>query len=85
MREYNTLLRYMGLKDHQVDRIGRPRWRSFALLCYRLGLLSVWGVLALPGVVLNSPIFLAAKLISRQTAKGASHSCLRHVHSLQAD
>lgn len=71
VREYNTLLRYMGLKDHQVDRIGRPRWRSFALLCYRLGLLSVWGVLALPGVVLNSPIFLAAKLISRQKAKEA--------------
>ncbi|BGP46107.1 Glycerol-3-phosphate/dihydroxyacetone phosphate acyltransferase [Rhodotorula kratochvilovae] len=71
VREYNTLLRYLGLKDHQVDRIGRPRWRSFALLCYRLGLLGVWGVLALPGVILNSPIFLAAKLISRKKAKEA--------------
>ncbi|GAA5938398.1 hypothetical protein JCM3775_000881 [Rhodotorula graminis] len=71
VREYNTLLRYMGLKDHQVDRIGRPRWRSFALLCYRLGLLGVWGVLALPGVVLNSPIFLAAKIISHKKAKEA--------------
>ncbi|GEM09713.1 glycerol-3-phosphate O-acyltransferase [Rhodotorula toruloides] len=55
VREYNTLLRYMGLKDHQVE----------------LGLLSVWGVLALPGVVLNAPIFIAAKLISRQKAKEA--------------
>ncbi|GAA5996338.1 uncharacterized protein JCM10292_007544 [Rhodotorula paludigena] len=71
VREYNTLLRYMGLKDHQVDRVGRPRWRSFALLCYRLGLLSVWGVLALPGVILNSPIFIAAKIISRKKAKEA--------------
>ncbi|BGP30137.1 Glycerol-3-phosphate/dihydroxyacetone phosphate acyltransferase [Rhodotorula toruloides] len=71
VREYNTLLRYMGLKDHQVESVGRPRWRSFFLLCYRLGLLSVWGVLALPGVVLNAPIFFAAKLISRAKAKEA--------------
>ncbi|GAA5841523.1 hypothetical protein JCM11251_001251 [Rhodosporidiobolus azoricus] len=71
VRDYNTLLRYLGLKDHQVERVGRPRWRSFFLLCYRLGLLSVWGILALPGVILNAPIFIAAKIISRKKAKEA--------------
>ncbi|GAA5888014.1 hypothetical protein JCM6882_000249 [Rhodosporidiobolus microsporus] len=71
VRDYNTLLRYLGLKDHQVERVGRPRWRSFFLLCYRLGLLSAWGLLALPGVVLNAPIFIAAKIISRKKAKEA--------------
>ncbi|GAA6016576.1 hypothetical protein JCM10207_002847 [Rhodosporidiobolus poonsookiae] len=71
VRDYNTLLRYLGLKDHQVDRVGRPRWRSFFLLCYRLGLLSAWGALALPGVILNAPIFIAAKIISRKKAKEA--------------
>ncbi|GAA5921762.1 hypothetical protein JCM1841_001852 [Sporobolomyces salmonicolor] len=71
VKEYNTLLRYMGLKDHQIERVGRPRWRSFVLLMYRLGLLSAWGVLALPGVILNAPIFIAAKVISHKKAKEA--------------
>ncbi|BGP13962.1 hypothetical protein JCM10213_005545 [Rhodosporidiobolus nylandii] len=71
VREYNTLLSYLGLKDHQVERVGRPRWRSFALLMYRLGLLTAWGMVALPGVVLNAPIFIAAKVISRKKAKEA--------------
>ncbi|ORY58696.1 hypothetical protein BCR35DRAFT_271133, partial [Leucosporidium creatinivorum] len=71
VREYNTLLRYMGLKDHQIEAVARPWWRSFVLLCYRLGLLSAWGILALPGVILNAPIFIAAKIISRKKAKEA--------------
>lgn len=70
VREYNKLLQYLGLKDHQVDTVGRPRWRSFFILCYRLGLLTAWGTLALPGVILNAPIFIAAKVISRKKAKG---------------
>jgi len=92
VKEYNTLSRYMGLKDHQVhsefptrsyphltdsrsypqiERVGRPRWRSFFLMLYRLGLLGAWGTLALPGVVLNAPIFIAAKIISHKKAKEA--------------
>ncbi|KWU46471.1 putative glycerol-3-phosphate O-acyltransferase, partial [Rhodotorula sp. JG-1b] len=71
VREYNKLLRYLGLKDHQVENAGRPRWRAFFILCYRFGLLSAWGALALPGVILNAPIFIAAKLISRKKAKEA--------------
>jgi glycerol-3-phosphate O-acyltransferase / dihydroxyacetone phosphate acyltransferase len=30
----------------------------------------VWTVLALPGVVLNGPIFLLASVLSRKKAKG---------------
>ena len=37
---------------------------------YRLVLLIVWAVLALPGVVLNAPIFTLASIISRKKAKG---------------
>ncbi|KAL8291488.1 hypothetical protein RQP46_002466 [Phenoliferia psychrophenolica] len=69
--EYNTLLRHMGLKDHQIERVARPLWRSLILLLYRIGLFSAWGVLALPGVVLNAPIFIAATIISRRKAKEA--------------
>lgn len=71
VKQYNTLLRHMGLKDHQVERVGRPFWRSLFLLGYRFGLLTVWGGLALPGVILNSPIFLAASIISRKKAREA--------------
>ncbi|KAK4053779.1 Glycerol-3-phosphate/dihydroxyacetone phosphate acyltransferase [Microbotryomycetes sp. JL201] len=71
VKEYNTKLRYLGLKDHQVEKVSRAWWKSFALLAYRLGLVSAWGTLALPGVILNAPIFIAASYISRIKAKEA--------------
>lgn len=68
---YNKMLIYAGLRDHQVERATRAGWRSLGLLGYRLFLLGLWGGLALPGVVLNSPIILLAKIISRRKAKEA--------------
>lgn len=54
----------------QIEQVKRPLWRSMILLLYRFGLFSAWGILALPGVILNGPIFIAAGIISRQKAKG---------------
>ena len=54
----------------QVPRAQKASWKTLGLLVYRLGLLVVWSVLALPGVVLNAPIFLAALAISRRKARG---------------
>lgn len=71
VREYNKQLRHIGLKDHQVDQPKRPLWRSLALLVYRTGLVSTWGTFALPGLILNAPIFIAAKVISIRKAKEA--------------
>ncbi len=68
---YNVKLRYAGLKDHQVERATRAGWKSLGLLGYRIGLLGLWGGLALPGVVMNSPIFILAKFISIRKAKEA--------------
>lgn len=68
---YNKKLIYAGLKDHQVERATRAGWRSLGLLAYRCGLLAMWGGLALPGVILNSPVILLARIISRQKAKEA--------------
>ena len=68
---YNKMLNYAGLRDHQVERATRAGWRSLGLLAYRLGLLAMWGGLALPGVVLNSPVIILAKIISRRKAKEA--------------
>ncbi|EJF65776.1 glycerol-3-phosphate O-acyltransferase [Dichomitus squalens] len=68
---YNRLLRDLGLRDHQVPRAEKAGWKTFGLLTYRLGLLAVWTVLALPGVILNGPIFVTASVISRKKAKEA--------------
>lgn len=68
---YNKMLGWAGLRDHQVERATRAGWRSLGLLFYRLGLLVMWGTMALPGVILNSPIIILAKIISRKKAKEA--------------
>lgn len=40
-------------------------------MLYRVFLLTIWSTLALPGVILNGPIFILASIISRKKAKGA--------------
>ncbi|KAI0741849.1 hypothetical protein C8Q80DRAFT_1274206 [Daedaleopsis nitida] len=67
--QYNQLLRYLGLRDHQVPKARKEGWKTLGLLMYRLALLAIWAVLALPGVVLNSPIFITASIISHRKAK----------------
>ncbi|KAK4703873.1 hypothetical protein P7C70_g2342, partial [Phenoliferia sp. Uapishka_3] len=69
--EYNTLLRHMGLKDHQIKGKPRPWSQSLILLLWRFFILSVWSVFALPGVILNAPIFIACKIISKRKAREA--------------
>lgn len=46
---YNQLLKYHGLRDHQVPEINLRGWRTFFLLWYRVGVLVVWGLLSFPG------------------------------------
>ncbi len=48
----------------------RANWKTLGLLLYRVGLLSVWSTFALPGVILNGPIFLMASILSKKKAKG---------------
>lgn len=74
---YNRLLRDMGIADHQVERASNKSVKSGLLLIYRTGLLLWWGMLSLPGVILHAPVFILAKTISHQKAKGAS------VHMIQ--
>lgn len=69
--EYNKSISYLGLKDHQVEKVNRPWWKSLILLCFRAGLVTGWGVLALPGVILNSPMFICASYVSRKKAREA--------------
>ncbi|KAL9557802.1 hypothetical protein MBANPS3_001193 [Mucor bainieri] len=68
---YNQLLKYHGLRDHQVPEINLRGWRTFFLLWYRVGVLVVWGLLSFPGSILNLPIVITAKAISAKKAKDA--------------
>ncbi|KAG8968616.1 hypothetical protein FRC03_006737 [Tulasnella sp. 419] len=68
---YNRLLRDLGLKDHQVPVATRATWKTLGLLTYRVGLLAVWAAFALPGVIVNGPIFILAKVVSQKKQKEA--------------
>jgi glycerol-3-phosphate O-acyltransferase / dihydroxyacetone phosphate acyltransferase len=50
-------------------------------LLYRILLLTIWSTLALPGVILNGPIFILASMISRKKARGALIFVI-HKHAL---
>ncbi|KAH7107845.1 glycerol-3-phosphate O-acyltransferase [Auriculariales sp. MPI-PUGE-AT-0066] len=69
--KYNRLVRDLGLRDHQVPRAQRAGWKTLGLLVYRLGLLTVWSTFSVPGVVMNAPVFLLAKLISQKKQREA--------------
>lgn len=69
--EYNKQLRILGLRDHQVEYVKFSAAKILFTLFYRVLKLAVLGLMALPGVILFSPVFLATKIISRQKAKEA--------------
>ncbi|KAI6118935.1 glycerol-3-phosphate O-acyltransferase [Pisolithus croceorrhizus] len=69
--KYNRLLRDLGLRDHQVPQAKKASWKTLSLLLYRLLLLLIWGVLALPGTVLNGPVIVLASVLSRRKAQEA--------------
>ncbi|KII88537.1 hypothetical protein PLICRDRAFT_110360 [Plicaturopsis crispa FD-325 SS-3] len=69
--KYNRLVRDLGLRDHQVPRAQKAGWKTLGLLTYRVGLLLVWTILALPGTILNGPMFIIAAIMSRKKAKEA--------------
>lgn len=55
-----------------MDSVDRGFGKSLLLLIYRSLLVTAWGLVALPGVILNAPMFIAATTISRKKAAGLS-------------
>lgn len=49
-------------------------WKTVTLLIYRIGLLLTWTIFALPGVILNGPVFITAGIISKEKARRTPHS-----------
>ncbi|CAO3695281.1 unnamed protein product [Umbelopsis ramanniana] len=68
---YNQLVKYHGLRDHQVSRMELHTSRILALLSYRILLLLIWGLLAFPGAILNLPVAIVAKIFSAKKAREA--------------
>lgn len=47
----------------------KATWKILGLLLYRVGLLIFWTVFAMPGTILNGPVFILASIISKRKAK----------------
>jgi glycerol-3-phosphate O-acyltransferase/dihydroxyacetone phosphate acyltransferase len=69
--EYNKQLRYLNLRDHQVQ-YAKMSWPKVVVtFVYRLAKLLVLSAAVLPGLILFAPVFIASKYISHQKAKTA--------------
>lgn len=66
--EYNKLLRYHGLMDHQVRNVAVSRLGAFGNLVIHLLVFLVFGLASLPGIVLNAPALIVIDLISKRAA-----------------
>jgi len=69
--DYNKQLRYMNLRDHQVEYAKFSIPKVIFLLFYRLAKISVLSIGVLPGLVLFAPVFVASKIISIKKSKEA--------------
>ncbi|KAH8897047.1 hypothetical protein GQ53DRAFT_760256 [Thozetella sp. PMI_491] len=71
VKEYNKQLRYLNLRDHQVQ-YAKMSWPIVVLtFFYRLAKLLVLSAGVLPGFILFAPVFIVSKYISIQKAKTA--------------
>ena len=68
-----------------MPRAQKASWKTLGLFTYRLLLLIIWATLALPGVVLNGPIFILASMISRKKQKGVELFWIVKFHVLMCD
>ncbi|KAI6351277.1 hypothetical protein MCOR25_010030 [Pyricularia grisea] len=71
VKKYNKNLRYLGIRDHQVQ-VTRMSWhRVVRIFLYRILQLAVFFVATFPGLVLFGPVFIVAKVISIKKARSA--------------
>ncbi|KJZ78448.1 hypothetical protein HIM_01839 [Hirsutella minnesotensis 3608] len=71
VKDYNSQLRYLSLKDHQVQYARMSIFRVLFLFVYRSIKLAILFFCTVPGLVLFAPVFVATKSISRRKAKTA--------------
>lgn len=69
--KYNANLRHFNIPDHQVESAKINFAKNFGLLIFRSLRLLFSLILALPGIIMFSPIFIIAKIISQNKARQA--------------
>lgn len=70
VKAYNQILKYHGIRDHQVSKTDNNNTRLLLLLIKRLFVLTILLLWAFPGGILNLPVVIVAKVISQNKAKG---------------
>lgn len=69
--EYNKQLRYLNIRDHQVQ-VAKFSWPVVVMtFIYRVAKLLVLSAGVLPGLLLFSPVFILSRYISHKKAKTA--------------
>ncbi|MBM6384878.1 MAG: hypothetical protein JSY10_12910 [Paenibacillus sp.] len=71
---YNQLLKYHGLRDHQVSKTKLGGLRTMLLICKRLSIIISLALFDFPGAILNLPVVVIARIISQQKAEAALKS-----------
>lgn len=71
VKNYNSQLRYLNLKDHQVQYAKMGIFKVLFLLVYRSIKLLILFFCTVPGLLLFAPVFVATKIISIKKANTA--------------
>ncbi|KAI8334318.1 hypothetical protein BC941DRAFT_432667 [Chlamydoabsidia padenii] len=68
---YNQLLKYHGIRDHQVSKTDLGGKHTLVLLLKRCLILTLISLCGFPGTILNLPVIIIAKVISQKKADAA--------------
>ncbi|CCD22485.1 bifunctional glycerol-3-phosphate/glycerone-phosphate O-acyltransferase SCT1 NDAI_0A03280 [Naumovozyma dairenensis CBS 421] len=69
--KYNANLSHYNIPDHQVEDAKMSFTTNLGLLVYRAIFLTITFILALPGIIMFSPVFILANRISKRKAREA--------------
>ena len=78
--DYNNLLLAFGIKDHQVKNARIDTIYSMLRLLFHLSVLIVFGLISLPGFIINSPALYLISMISKIKAKAAKKASSVKIH-----
>ncbi|CAO0801443.1 unnamed protein product [Mucor circinelloides] len=68
---YNQLLKYHGIRDHQVQKTKLGGKRTLYLIFKRFIIMTLLALLDFPGAILNLPVIVIARVISQKKADAA--------------
>lgn len=78
--DYNNLLLAFGIKDHQVKNTQIDTFTSLVQLIFHLSVLIIFGLVSLPGFIINSPALYLISSISKRKAKAAKKASSVKIH-----